>query len=80
MKSVSEMSMTQLIRTKTEIEAEIISRVSKGANGHQKGKKLTPSFQNPKNPSETWVGRGRRPYWLATALKRGKKLSDFALH
>jgi DNA-binding protein H-NS len=36
-------------------------------------------FQNPKDPSQTWAGRGKRPLWLNAALKRGGKLEDFAI-
>jgi DNA-binding protein H-NS len=24
-------------------------------------------FRNPKNPSQTWTGRGRRPNWIVAA-------------
>jgi len=27
----------------------------------------------------TWVGRGKRPQWLRTALESGKQLSDFLI-
>ncbi len=36
-------------------------------------------FQNPKDSSQTWAGRGKRPLWLSAALKRGAKLEDFAI-
>lgn len=39
--------------------------------------KVAAKFINPANSSESWSGRGRRPLWLAVAIKRGKKLSDF---
>ena len=46
----------------------------------QKGRKLPVRFRNPKNPTETWAGRGLTPRWLVAALKGGrKKLSDFAV-
>lgn len=44
-----------------------------------KRKKLSPPYRNPKNHEETWAGRGRRPRWLAAALKRGVKLRAFAV-
>jgi DNA-binding protein H-NS len=45
-----------------------------------KGKKLPAKFRNPKNPRETWAGRGLKPRWLVAALKGGRrKLSDFAV-
>jgi len=44
-----------------------------------KGKKVRSLYRNPKNHDETWAGRGRRPRWLAAALKRGMKLRAFAI-
>ena len=44
-----------------------------------KGKKLPPLYRNPKNPNETWAGRGLRPRWLVAALKMGKKIQAFAI-
>ena len=34
--------------------------------------KVVPKYHNPKNPKETWSGRGKRPRWLATQLRSGK--------
>jgi len=42
--------------------------------------KVFPKYQNPKNPAETWSGRGRQPRWLTPQLKSGKKLDDFRIH
>jgi DNA-binding protein H-NS len=40
---------------------------------------VPPKFRNPVQPSETWVGRGKRPRWLSAALKKGKHLEDFKI-
>jgi hypothetical protein len=37
--------------------------------------RLPRNFANSENPSETWVGRGLKPRWLAAAIKSGKKPS-----
>jgi len=29
--------------------------------------KVAPKYRNPKNPAETWTGRGRRPRWMVAA-------------
>ncbi len=34
-------------------------------------------YVNPKQPTETWTGRGRRPAWLAAQIKAGKPLDRF---
>lgn len=41
--------------------------------------KVLPKYQNPKNPAETWAGRGKRPHWLRALLRSGKKLDDFQI-
>jgi DNA-binding protein H-NS len=35
--------------------------------GRRKGTKIAPKYRNPKNPDQTWTGRGRRPLWLVEA-------------
>jgi DNA-binding protein H-NS len=32
-----------------------------------RGRTVAPKYRNPKNPSQTWTGRGRRPNWLVRA-------------
>jgi DNA-binding protein H-NS len=36
-------------------------------------------FRNPKDPSLTWSGRGRKPNWIVDAVKKGAKLDSFAV-
>ncbi|MEO8670876.1 MAG: H-NS histone family protein [Tahibacter sp.] len=36
-------------------------------------------YQNPKDPSQTWVGRGKRPDWFHVAIKAGKKPEDLLI-
>lgn len=38
-----------------------------------------PKYRNPAEPSETWVGRGKKPRWLAAELKSGKQIDDFRI-
>ena len=51
----------------------------KAAKASRKGGSVAAKYRNPKNPSETWAGRGRQPRWLADALKKGQKLESFAV-
>jgi DNA-binding protein H-NS len=44
-----------------------------------KGRKVPPKYRNPKNPSETWAGRGATPRWMRDLLKSGHKLEEFAI-
>jgi len=41
-----------------------------GANGSHVSSRL---FRNPTDPSQTWTGRGRRPFWYVKAVKNGTK-------
>ncbi len=49
---------------------------AKQANGRSKA---GVKFRNPKDPSQTWSGRGRRPLWLVEAVKKGAKQESFAV-
>jgi DNA-binding protein H-NS len=40
---------------------------------------VAPKYRNPKDPSQTWAGRGLQPLWLRDALKSGKKLNSFLI-
>ena len=35
--------------------------------GKGKRGKVAPKYRNPKDPSQTWTGRGRRPLWIVEA-------------
>ena len=41
--------------------------------------KVLPKYRNPRNPAETWAGRGKQPRWLRAQLRSGKKLDDFRI-
>ena len=41
--------------------------------------KVLPKYHNPKNPDETWSGRGKQPRWLAAQLGSGKRLDQFLI-
>ena len=36
-------------------------------------------YRNPKDTSQTWTGRGRKPNWLVDAVKKGAKLESFGV-
>ena len=50
-----------------------------GGRGKSKGKITVAKYANPENRAETWTGRGRKPNWLVSKLKKGSKLEDFAI-
>ena len=41
--------------------------------------RVFPKYRNPKEPSETWSGRGKQPRWLAAALKAGHTIDEFVI-
>jgi DNA-binding protein H-NS len=40
---------------------------------------VAPKYRNPKDPSETWSGRGKQPRWLVGLLKTGKQIDEFRI-
>ena len=36
-------------------------------------------YRNPKDASQTWTGRGRKPNWLIDAVKKGAKIESFEI-
>jgi DNA-binding protein H-NS len=49
------------------------------AAGRRPYPSVLPKYRNPKKPSETWSGRGRRPRWVQAQLGSGKRLEDFLI-
>lgn len=46
----------------------------------RKGKgNVAVKYRDPKNPANTWTGRGRMPRWLTAATKAGKSRDDFLI-
>jgi DNA-binding protein H-NS len=41
--------------------------------------KVLQKYRNPKNPNETWSGRGKQPRWVASQLGSGKRLDQFLI-
>jgi DNA-binding protein H-NS len=50
-----------------------------GKRGQRKGS-VAVKYRDPKDPANTWTGRGRMPRWLVAATKgRKAKREDFAI-
>ena len=49
-----------------------------GKRGAAKGSGVA-KYRNPKDASQTWTGRGRKPNWLVDAVKKGAKIDSFAI-
>ncbi|WP_201315129.1 H-NS histone family protein [Dyella sp. EPa41] len=50
------------------------------ASNALKGKTVAPKYRNPEDASQTWTGRGRKPSWVAEALrKRGVTIDSLLI-
>src|SRR5262245_28510007 len=73
-----------LLKRRADIESQLGALAAltgergRGGRGSSlKGIKVPPKYRGP--DGETWAGRGARPRWLVAAIKKGKKLEDFAI-
>jgi DNA-binding protein H-NS len=74
----------KLEKLKLEERLRKVSSVSHLVSGDVKRErrpypKVLAKYRNPKNPRETWAGRGKQPRWLASQLRSGKKLDQFLI-
>jgi DNA-binding protein H-NS len=77
-----EMRLAQLQRRNDRDHSVVAERKTDNANldrPRRRYPKVSPKYQNPTVPSETWSGRGRQPRWLVSALKAGKAIDDFRI-
>ena len=58
---------------------ELVASARAKGSGKRKGFKVAFKYRNPKNPTQTWTGRGRQPRWLAAELQKGKNLDSFLI-
>ena len=71
-------------RSELEMELSALERhAPQGLRGKARGRgprgPVPPKYRNPKDPSQTWAGRGLQPRWLKEAIKSGKKLEAFLI-
>jgi DNA-binding protein H-NS len=63
--------------------SELAHHDPRGTRGKGRGRgtrgRVAPKYRNPKDPSQTWAGRGLRPLWMRDAIKSGKKLDSFLI-
>jgi DNA-binding protein H-NS len=76
-----EKRLAQLRREKETRQSEPAdAQTLKGAHRERrKYPRVYPKYRNPKEPSETWSGRGKQPRWLAAALKTGHTIEEFVI-
>ena len=73
----------ELTRKMTLEKAKLDERLSKLSGNVRRERRPYPKvlakYRNPRNPKETWAGRGKLPRWLAAQLRSGKKLDQFLI-
>jgi DNA-binding protein H-NS len=78
----------QLEKRLAQLRREKVTRQSEPAEAqslkglHRERRKyprVFPKYRNPKEPYETWSGRGKQPRWLAAALKTGHTIEEFVI-
>jgi DNA-binding protein H-NS len=77
-----EKRLTQLRREKEIRQSEPADSPSSKKNAPRERRKyprVFPKYRNPKEPSETWSGRGKQPRWLAAALQTGHTIEEFVI-
>ena len=69
------------LRRENEIRRSAQSETSSATLQSTKRKypRVFPKYRNPKEPSETWSGRGKQPRWLAAALNAGHTIEEFLI-
>ncbi|ASK94727.1 H-NS histone family protein [Xanthomonas campestris pv. trichodesmae] len=67
-------------------ERSIASRIKRkpmgvktDVGGRRRPGPVAAKYRNPKNPQETWSGRGSQPRWLAREVAMGKPVRAFLI-
>ena len=81
--NLHEKTAGELTRKMTFEKAKLDERLRKlSSQSHSERRpypKVLAKYRNPRNPKETWAGRGKQPRWLAAQLRSGKKLDQFLI-
>jgi DNA-binding protein H-NS len=78
--ALHEQITAKLAREMTIKKARLEERLRKIGSAKRPYPKVLPKYRNPKNPAETWTGRGKQPRWLTAQLRSGKRVNDFLIH
>jgi DNA-binding protein H-NS len=74
-----EKRLAQLRREKETRQTEDVETTQAAPRERRLYPRVYPKYRNPKEPSETWSGRGKQPRWLAAELKSGRSIEEFAI-
>jgi DNA-binding protein H-NS len=77
--NLHEKTAAELTRKMRAEKAKLEERLRKLHSERRPYPKVLAKYRNPRNPNETWAGRGKQPRWLAAQLRSGKKLDQFLI-
>jgi DNA-binding protein H-NS len=73
----------QLLELWRTLELEIAERRAEGRRLARARRRIRegegPRYRNPRNPAQTWSGRGPRPRWVRELTTHGALLSDLEI-
>jgi DNA-binding protein H-NS len=72
--------LVQLRRNMAQEAGDPSSPVASATKRKRKYPRVYPKYRNPNEPSETWSGRGKKPRWLAAALRTGRRIEEFRIN
>ena len=61
--------------TNEALQAHVSKRIGRTAQR----RRVPPKYRNPKNPDETWTGRGNMPLWVRAFLAEGGSLASIQI-
>lgn len=67
-------NLAEAKRLAAEVGFEVDFRPAGERKAETKREKTPPRYRNPRNPQETWTGRGRPPKWVETLKAEGISL------
>lgn len=83
---LGELQLQKVARVRDKVMAMITSEgldygelMEHASFARKKRGKAKAKYRNPRNPGETWSGRGRQPRWFAAAIKAGRKESTLRI-
>ena len=75
--------VSQLLHQRIQIEKQQLEARLRLLDAPSSGRRpyppVFPKYRNPKQPLETWSGRGKQPRWLVAQLRTGKRIDDFKI-
>ena len=80
---LSELLSERIVEEKAKLERRLRSLVGSDVAHLERTRRPYPpvhaKYRNPKNPAQTWAGRGKQPQWVRAELGSGKSLDELRI-